>query len=680
MTNDAPRPQLVGVDVGGTFTDVVVRDERDGSLRVGKVPSTPEDQSRGFMEGLAALDIDPGSVALLIHGTTVATNAVIERKGAECLLVTTRGFRDALELGRRDRPQVYGLRGSVHPLVPRRLRVEVDERTRADGTVTREVDEDELLAAVETHVDEVGAVVVSFLHAYANPANEEAACAAIRRRWPELYVIPAGVSLPRISEFERTSTGVVHAYVQPIMNRYLSSLASAVDEAGYLRPPAIVQCNGGIMSLGHAIDRPANTVRSGPAAGVIAGATVARQAGFPNAITADMGGTSFDVALVVDGIPTVTDEKLVDFRIPLRVPTIDVETLGAGGGSLASIDAAGILRVGPESAGAMPGPACYGRGGEQPTVTDANLVLRRINPDRPIGGKRLDLDVSLSIKAIQAHVADTLGVGVEEAAEAILRVVDGRMGGQVRIMSVGRGHDPRDFVLVPFGGAGPLHGAAIMRDVGIPRAVVPPSPGVTSAIGCIDADVRYDFVQSIRQPLADVDFDAVNRIVDEYLTEGRRLIEQGGVPVEAVALGVQAEMHFEGQRHAIRVEVESPLTRDDVERAFREEYRRQYGTVLDNPAMLLDLECHVVGRRPRRVETWPELDEQPWDDAVIERRDVYFDGAWRDTPIIERTALFPGMSGVGPAIVEQDDTTTVVLPDMSVRVDHAGNLILEVAS
>ncbi|MEY2448695.1 MAG: N-methylhydantoinase [Acidimicrobiaceae bacterium] len=674
------RPNLIGVDVGGTFTDIVVRDERTRTMTVAKVPSTPADQSEGLMAGVDELAVGPATVSLLIHGTTVATNAVIERKGARCLLVTTRGFGDVLELGRRDRLSVFGLRGTGNPLIPRDRRIEVDERMRPDGRVEVPLDADALIAAVEPHMDGIEAVVVAFLHSYANPAHEDRAVEVLNQRWPDHYVIASARSLPTVGEFERTSTAVVHAYVQPMMARYLGSLADRVERAGYVRAPAVVQCNGGAMSLRHATERPANTVRSGPAAGVIAGTMIATAAGFPNAITGDMGGTSFDVALVVDGRPALSDEITVDFRVPLRVPTIDVETIGAGGGSLASIDAAGILQVGPQSAGAVPGPACYGRGGTRPTVTDADVVLGRISARRPIGGGHLELDPELSARAIDEHVASPLGISVEDAAEAIVHVIDSRMAGQVRMMSVGRGHDPREFVLVGFGGAGPLHTDAIIREVGIPRAIVPPLPGVTSAIGCLDADVMYDFLHSFRQRLDEIDMVEANKIVSEFLAEGRRLIETGGVPVVGTSVVVEGEMQLEGQRHTIRVALEEQLESSAMEQAFREQYRQRYGTGLDAPAFLTDLHCRVVGHRPTDVGSNTVPTAMSWDAAVIGARPAYFSGQWQDAAILERDLLTPGMTGHGPAIVQQDDTTTVIHPGTAVRVDGLRNLILEVTA
>lgn len=669
---------LIGVDVGGTFTDVVLRDESDGSVVIAKVPSTPADQSEGFMDGLREVGAAPDQVSLLIHGTTVATNAAIERKGARCLLITTLGFRDILELGRRDRPSVYGLAGTVEPLIPRDRRVEVAERTLQDGRIEVPVDLVAVVAAVAAHIEDVETVVVSFLHSYANPANEQAACDAISARWPDLYVIGAGLTSPMVGEFERTSTAVVHAYVQPIMKKYLSSLAREVASAGYARPPAIVQCNGGIMALEHAILLPANTVRSGPAAGVIAGAALSSQAGFRNAITGDVGGTSFDVALVVDGRPVLADEKLVDFRIPVRVPTIDVETIGAGGGSLARIDDSGILRVGPESAGAMPGPACYGRGGDQPTVTDANVTLGRIDARRPIGGNRLNLDAELSRKAVERHVADPLGISVEAAAEAILSVVDSRMAGMARLMSIGRGHDPRDFAYVAFGGAGPLHAAAIMTEVGIPRAIIPPYPGVTSAIGCVEADVQYDFLQSVGRAVTDLDLEVVSSVIKSQSDEGSRRIAESGVHVDGVDVIVEAEMHFRGQRHPISVLIPQPLAVDAIDAAFRAAYAQRYGTVLDGVAVVVQVVTRVIGRRPRRVLDAPDVQVSSWDAAIEHERDVYFDGRWHSTPVLLRHLMAPGMAGVGPAILEQPDTTTIIPPGISGRVDGFGNVIMEV--
>jgi N-methylhydantoinase A len=668
---------MVGVDVGGTFTDVVLR-HPNGHLTVVKVPSTPADQSVGFIDGLSELSVDPAAVSSIVHGTTVATNTVIERTGANCLLVTTKGFGDVLELGRRDRPEVYGLRGTVAPLVPRYRRLEVDERVRADGSVALELNAEELLAALEPHMDEIRSVVVSFFNAYCNTINEDRARAVILERWPDCYVISAGRSLPKVGEFERVSTAAVHAYVQPVMARYLGALVTRVASAGYPRSPTIMQCNGGTMSIEQVLERPANTVRSGPAAGVIAAGAVAGQAGFANAITADMGGTSFDVALVIDGLPQYTDEKLLDFRIPLRVPTIDVETIGAGGGSIAALDTAGFLSVGPRSAGSVPGPACYGRGGLMPTVTDANVVLRRIDVEQPIGSGRLELNANLSERAIDEHIARPLGLSIEDAAAAIVSVIDSKMAGQARIMSIGRGHDPRDFVLIPFGGAGPLHGDSIAREVGIPRVLVPALPGVTSAIGCVEASPQYDFVRTFRGRLEAIDVAAANALVAELIAEGRSLIDACGVAVDEVAVVVAAEMHYEGQRHPLNVDLDLPLDREAIERAFEKHYQRRYGAVLHAPTVLEDLHCSVIGVRPKERLGQASAPAQPWDLAIVRTRLVYFGGAWHDTPVIDRGLLANGMWGVGPAIVQQADTTTVVGPRTRATADAFGNLILEV--
>jgi N-methylhydantoinase A len=667
---------VVGVDIGGTFTDVVLQDAGGIVRKVLKVPSTPSDQSVGFMNGLNRLGVAPEAVVNIVHATTVATNAVIERKGGRCLLVTTRGFRDLLELGRRDRPSVYGLSGYARPLVPRRWRIEVDERTRHNGQVVTAVEEKKLHEAVAPHIDHVDCVVVSFLNSYANSENEDRVCSWIRSWWPERYTIGSSEALRKMSEFERTSTAVVHAYVQPVLSGYFSSLARSVASAGYATPPVIVQSNGGIMTIERALARPANTVRSGPAAGAIAAASVARLAGYGNAITADIGGTSFDVALIVDGAPSTTEQKMLDFRVPLTIPTIDVETLGAGGGSLARIDSSGILRVGPESAGADPGPACYGKS-EVPTVTDANLLLGRINPGRSIAGEFLQLDADASARAVETDIARPLGMSLEEAAEAILQVVDSRMASQARLMSIGRGFDPRDFVLVPFGGGGPLHGAALMREVGIPRALIPPLPGVLSALGCVEADVQNDYVYGVHEPIAETNLAALNTTLGEFIEEGRAFVEKGHVRVANVEILLTGEMLFAGQRHSLRVPLGYPLSVDSAREAFLREYGRAFGDPLNTAIVLVDVTCRVVGRRLRNEGAKSDVVLRDWDEATLASRMVYFEGSALETQVLRRDALVPGMAGSGPAVIEQEDTTILVPPRMSVVSDSAGNLLME---
>ncbi len=674
---------IIGIDVGGTFTDLVARDPATGRLSIAKVPSTPADPSRGFLAALATQGPLPAG-SVVVHGTTVATNAILERKGARCGLLATAGFRDLLELRRRDRPHLYGLTGFFEPLIPRELRLEVVERIDERGAVVTPLDGAGVLAAADQLVAAgVEVVVVSFLHAYANPAHEREAARLVRERYPTLGVVVASDVLAEVREFERTSTAVVNGYIQPVMRSYLQRIEA---ERGVL----IVQSNGGLMSSAVAVERPVTTVLSGPAAGVMAGCALARQAGFENAITGDVGGTSFDVALVYRGQPRLADEMHVEFGIPLRVPHVDLVTIGAGGGSIAWLDRGGILRVGPRSAGAEPGPACYGAGGTEPTVTDAHVVLGHLSPDQPLGsggGPRLDAALA---RAAVARVAEPLGLTVEEAALAILGVANHNMAASIRGVSVERGYDPREFVFVAFGGAGPLHADALLRAVEIPRALIPPAPGVTSALGCLYAPYQHDFVQTVSQPLAALDGAAIDGHLARQTAEGLRLLQSEGVPAEAAVVVHQADMAYEGQLHTVRV----PLARGAVDAAalagaFAAVYRQAYGYTLDDFALVvLNLRTTVVGPPPGQADAHPDplaplasaspgrAGTVPAPAPVGERR-VYRAGRWTAWPLYQRAQLAPGLRLAGPLIVAQADTTVLVEAGSRLVADRAGNLLLE---
>jgi N-methylhydantoinase A len=669
---------IVGIDVGGTFTDLFYSEDGVTAHTVLKVPSTPDDPSRGLVDALGAAGIDPAGLDLIIHGTTIATNAVIERKGARCALVTTKGFRDVLELGRRDRPHIYGLTGVQNPLVPRDLRFEVDERLNQRGQVVRALDEDGVRALGARLRDEkVESVVVSFLHCYANPAHEEHAAALLREIEPAWEVVTSSGVIREYYEFERTSTAVVQGYLQPLIARYARNLTSRLSDWGFDRQALIMQSNGGVVPVKQLAERAAYIVRSGPAAGVIAAARLAAEAGFHKIVTGDMGGTSYDVAVVVDGEPEIAETTLLDFRIPLRLPMIDVHTIGAGGGSIAAIDRGGILQVGPRSAGAVPGPVCYGKGGVEPTVTDANVVLGRIKPDDPIGLKdRKSLDID-SARAAVARLGQELGLGLEQTAEAILTIVNQNMAGRTRLLSIERGFDPRDFALVIFGGAGPLHGAALIREVGIGTMLVPPSPGVLCAMGCVIADVRYDLSRTIEQRPELLGEVAIAEILAEQRRDGEARLKASEAKVRQVVVTHAADMSYLGQIHPLRVTIESDWGVARIVEAFKAAYRAEYGNDLgEMPTMIVSLRTVVQGVREhmtRRLDT-PAPRPAPPPAAM---RPVYFCG-WRDTPIYRRVDLEPGMALTGPAIVEQPDTTTVIEPGMQARVDAYGNLLVEV--
>ena len=498
----------LGVDVGGTFTDLALYDADTNRLEFAKTPSTPDNQAVGVAAGIAELarryGVMPEQVDFFIHGTTVATNTLLERKGAVTALVVTAGFRDVLQIGRQERPSLYDWRiRRPEPLAPRRLRFEVAERVVHTGEVLTPLTGAEIDRVVaRLAAADVDAIAVCLLHSYANPAHERALGEALRRSLPGVTVALSHEVLPEFKEYERMSTTAINAYVSPVMERYLRRLEHTISDAGLKSELYIMQSNGGTMGVETAIERPVHTIMSGPAAGVIGAAAIARQAGHANAISIDMGGTSFDVSLCYQGEVRQTQESEIE-RLPIRVPMVDVHTLGAGGGSIAWIDAGGALRVGPSSAGAVPGPACYGSGGTQATVTDANVVLGRLGESGLLGGA-MPLDAALARMAVRERIADPLGIGVEEAAEGIVQVVNASMVKGIRVVSVSKGYDPREFCLVAFGGAGPLHASELAEEMDIPRVLVPVAPGVTSALGLLVADLRHDFARTVLRPGTDI--------------------------------------------------------------------------------------------------------------------------------------------------------------------------------
>lgn len=673
---------IVGVDVGGTFTDLFVLDEAAGVARIVKVPSTRGEEARGFMNGIERVDTQghgAGGIATIVHGTTVGTNALLERKVARTGIITTTGFRDVLEMRRRDRPATWGLRGNFTPIVPRDLRLEVDERVLADGTVHTDVD----IAQVEAAARELleagcDAVCVFFVNAYANPVNEQRAVAAVRALWPNGNVTAATEVLPEIREFERCSTATLNASLQPVVGSYLTRLESDLKARGFGGELLVVQSNGGIMSRQTACDVPVRTALSGPAAGVIACAAIARAAGFANVVTGDMGGTSFDVSLVAGGEASLSAQTSIEFGMVVRSPMIQIETIGAGGGSIASVDAGGLLQVGPESAGSIPGPACYGRGNTRPTVTDANVLLGRIAADRPLGGGLLaKLDASLAASAIDEHVAKPLGLDVYAAAEAMLTVANAKMAGAIRLVSIERGHDPRQFAYMPFGGGGALHVCAMMREVGTTTGIVPRYPGVTSALGCVIADMRHDSVQTLNQPLAALDTaDLVARV--EALAEAcQARLDSAGVRFEGVREIVELDMLYVGQSHTVRVPVtREQLDRDGIARAFETAYRDAFGRALEGiPVRIMNLRYARIGVRPKfdLAVLAPQAGAMP---ESLGTQRVYHAGQWWNAARYARLDLPVAATVAGPAILEQSDTTIWLEPGFSGRVDALGNLLI----
>jgi len=671
----------IGVDVGGTFTDLLALDPERGVFRVAKVLSTPEDQSIGFIAGLAELETDLAAVAALVHGTTVATNAVLERKGARCGLIATAGFRDVLELGRRTRPNPYGMTGSFEALIPRDLRVEVPERIDAAGRVLIPLDETAVRREVH-RLRERGAeaLVIHFIHAYANPAHEQRCAEIAREIWPNRFVTLGSDILREAREFERGSTAALNGYVQPIVSRYLGRLSQNLRSAGLSNELLVMQGNGGMMAASTAIDLAVHTVLSGPAAGAIAAARIGVQAGYPNLVACDMGGTSFDVSLIAAGEPALSAEKDIAYGVPLRVPLVDIHTIGAGGGSIARITRAGLLQVGPESAGARPGPIAYGRGGTAVTVTDANLLLGRLNPDR-LTGVEESAPMETIATAIHEQIGAPLGLDATGAAAAVLAVTTNQLAHAIRLVSVEKGHDPRDFALFAFGGAGPLHAVEIARELGIPTVLVPRFPGITSGLGCVLAPVRHDFVQSIGQPLADAATGHIDGGFANQAAAGRRLLDQDGVPLAEIVVRHEVDLLFRGQSHVFRVPVTAPGFDPRVVLAdFLERYKARFDIELpEMTAILVNLRTTVIGRRaPVDLATFaPEIggSEAPRPSGA---RQVRFNGGWFDTRLFDRASLGRGATLAGPAIVEQPDTTVVIDPGATAVVDGLGNLVISV--
>jgi N-methylhydantoinase A len=634
------------------------------------------------LASLAGASVAPGEINVLVHGTTTATNALIERKGARTGLITTRGFRDVLELGRRTRPTPYGLKGSFEPLIPRELRLEVTERVDAEGEVVLALDEEEVRQAARALRERgVEALVIHFIHSYANDRHERRARELAATEWRNPYITAGAELLPEYREYERGTTASINGFVQPVIDRYLRRLADELRRQGCHREPLVMQGNGGTMSIDVAGRHAVNTLMSGPAAGVKAAAYTALAAGYRDVISCDMGGTSFDVGLIRDGRPVVSADKELGYGLPVRVPMIDIHTIGAGGGSIAAVNSAGILQVGPESAGADPGPICYARGGEAPTITDANLLLGRLNPDTLLGvEKRADLARIRGL--MDTKLGAPLGLDPVEVSRAIIRVANDKMAGAIRLVSLNRGHDPRDFVLLAFGGAGPLHATALARELAIPTVLVPARPGLTSALGCLVADVRHDFVNTVNRDLRYLDIGEARRILAAQVAEGQKLLATEGVEVETVTALHEADMQFAGQTHVLTVAVPSAdFERDDLLRAFERAYWERFEVALaEMRCLLVNLRTTIVGRR--RAVSLEGLAGRPATsslrDAQTSERPVWFDGGWLPTPIYRRERLPRGAELVGPAIVEQLDTTVLVEPGDRVTVDPLANLVITV--
>lgn len=673
----------IGVDLGGTFTDVVGIDDASGRIEVAKVPTRPRDPAEGFMDGVGAVGFGLDEVVALVHGTTLATNAVLERTGVSTGLITTRGFRDVLSMARRRRPRLWGLRGQWEPLVPRRLAREVDERRDADGRVLVPLEESQVAAAA-AELRDAGcrAVVVSFLHAYRDPAHELRAAAIVRRVWPEAFVVTGSQVLPQVREFDRTVTAAVAAYVGPLIGAYVDRLQRRLESGGLREEFFLMQGNGGVLPAAEATDSVVTSVLSGPAAGVVAAAEIGARCGHPNVVSCDLGGTSLDVALIRDGRPSLTTSFEIDFNVPVRVPLVDIRTIGAGGGSIARVDALGVLRVGPDSAGADPGPICYGRGGRQVTLTDANALLGRMVADRlpgvpgvPGGVGAADLE-----RALREQVGDALGLTGVEAAEAVVQVANASMASAIRRVSIEKGHDPRDFALVVFGGAGPLHGVDLARMLGVPTVIVPYYPGLTSALGCLLSDLRRDVMVNVQRPLSSLADDELADLLRRQDAAIREVLATRDLPVEDGQVLHTADLQYAGQTHLFRVAVDPDLGVTALKEEFDRQYRKRYAVDLSERDAVMDaVRTTALGiRRRPDLAAFVRSGDQRGDVAstLKEVRAVRFGDREVDCPVYERYGLPIGAEVAGPAVLDQLDTTVLLPPETRAVVTEAGSLLI----
>ena len=676
----------LALDVGGTFTDVMLLQHASGQIWTAKTPSTPHDASEGFFVGLHKMlqqaGVDVAEVAYVFHGSTVATNAIVEGKGATIGMITTAGFQSVLEIGRHDVPRranLYAWIKPQRPVPPRRI-LEVKERIWLDGTVEISLDQDGCRAVAQDLQDMgVEAVAIVFLHAYANPVHEQEAARIVRQVCPQLPISLSSAVLPVFREYERAMATVLNASLQPLVSRYIGRLESGLQERGVRSPLFIMQSNGGIFGPQTAAQQPVHLALSGPAAGAIGASAVGQLAGYPSAICIDMGGTSADVCLIQNGRPAVTHEGEIG-SFPLHVPMTDIHTIGAGGGSIASVTAQGGLTVGPQSAGAMPGPACYDQGGTAPTVTDANLLLGRIPPHLLDG--EVPLNLERARQAVTEHIATPLGLDPYEAAAGILHIVNNNMVGALRVVSVEKGYDPRDFALIAFGGAGPLHAGPLAELLGTPTVVIPPHPGLLSALGLLSTDLQHDAMRTFLQRGPVYDIQAMEAVYQTLHHDAEAALTAEGIPAARQSFQRLADLRYAKQGFELTVEFPGTAVSEDavqqVIAAFHQRHEQLYTYAApDTPVEIVNLRLHAVGQMDKPSLAPIEAVAPGSQPETRQSRPVYFTGpGFVDTPIFARRTLRAGHTLHGPAIVEQFDTTTVVYPGYEAVVDAYGNLLM----
>lgn len=677
----------IGVDSGGTFCDICLFDDISGQVAVWKVSSTPDDPSRGIahgiQEGLDRVDTAPGTVGYFGHGTTVGTNALIQHRGVPTGLITTDGFRDLLEIGRQKRPDLYDLQIDKPPvLVSRDRRIEVAERVRHDGSVEIPLDEAALReAARQLKAAGAEAVAICFLYGFVRPEHEVLALRIVADEFPEAFACAGHDVAPEFREYERLSTTVVNAYLGPVMRGYIRRLAERLTELGVGTVPHLTQSNGGVIGFEQAARLPVRTVLSGPSTGVVAAQELAKMVGIANLITFDMGGTSTDVALLQDGQCRLTGEASVH-GYPIKAPMLDIHTVGAGGGSIAYVDSGGLLKVGPRSAGAFPGPACYDKGNQEPATTDANVALQTLNPTHLLGG-RMAVRQDLAKDAI-GKLADQLGLDPMTTAQGIISVVTANMARAIRVISVQRGHDPRDYTLVAFGGAGPLHAARLAKELEIRRILVPRNPGILCAMGLLLTDMRADFAATRITVLDDSAASAIEAVFASLTAQAQHWFAAEDIAADRRRLARTVDMRYAGQNYELAVALaDGPVTAASLKalaEGFAAAHERQYGFIAEEEAVqLVTFRVEATGLVAKASFT-PQADAGPdASPALIGKRDVWMPEAngWVSCPIYDRDALKSGNHIAGPAIIEQMDATTVLLAGMTARVEPYLNLILE---
>ena len=665
----------VAVDVGGTFTDICIFDESTQSMRVTKVPSTPDNPMTAVINGVRRANIDLTDVELFSHGTTVATNALITRKFPKAALVTTKGFRDVIEIRDGTKDDLWDAYSDVSgPYIRRRDRFEVPERIDFAGNVVTALDEDaarDLGRLLRRRG--VNTVAVCFINSYANPEHEIRMREILAEELPGANISTSAEVLPEIFELGRFNTTVANAVLGPLVSGYVERLDRNLRDDGYAGELLLLHSGGGSMTSEVVKRFPVRLAASGIAAGAIAAQHVAEQCGFSNAVGLDMGGTSTDISLIADGELRETNEWQVEYGHPIVFPSIEVLTIGAGGGSLAHIDIAGSLRNGPQSAGADPGPACYRRGGTEPTNTDANLWLGRLGTDLADG--EMTLDRASSQAAIESTIATPLGLGTDAAADSIIKVANANMADAVRLVSIRRGLDPRDFALIAFGGAGALHGADVAKELDIPTVIVPPSPGVTSALGCLLVDIQHDLSQMYTGAADAADADVVEEHFRELELEGRTRLRHEKVAEEDAVFQRGIAMRYQGQWRSLQVKMGSgPNALEDAVQLFHEEHEKHYAFRQDEtPVEIYQLHLKALGKTPKpSFKPSPVSTDDPGE--PIEIRDVHFDGTWHRTPVYQRENLPSGAAFIGPAILNQIDSTTVIPPEASAVIDEWFNI------